>query len=322
VQGRVRIRKNDTLSQRVAYGRGALLLSIPFVLVGATFAVLGFADVRLKGANAPMWVIGATGLSFLLAGVLLLANAVRGIRAASRRRALADAPAWERDFPWDRSGTTDRTPGRVANAFLGSALLLVFLVPFNWWAFLSGKGPLPVEVFVAFFDLLLLAVLGNAGYLLLQLVKYGRSRLGFRRFPFLTGERLSVVFSPNRFAEVRFVLRCVEERFETTGAGKNRTTSLVCDQIYRDERVLEPGSLLAEVEVEFDLPDEPEWGNRFGEMPLRYWELLVEAEEPGVDFSTSFLLPVYYTGTVPGTHPVVSAGAAELSPGRCLAPYR
>ncbi len=28
-------------------------------------------------------------------------------------------------------------------------------------------------------------------------------------------------------------------------------------------------------------------------MPIRYWELLVEAEAPGVDFATTFVLPVY-----------------------------
>ncbi len=289
----VRIRKRETLSQRVAYGKGPLLASIPFVLVGATFATLGFLDVELEGARAPMQVIGLVGSAFLLAGLVLLGNSVRGIRAAARRRALAAAPPWERDFPWDPAGTRDRAGRRVANAFLGSALLAVFLAPFNWWAFASGEGPWPVKAGVGLFDLILLLVLGNAFYLLAQLVKYGHSRLGFPTFPFFLGERLEVIFSPNRFAELRVTLRLVEERYETRGHGKNRTTSLVCYEIWKQERTLEPGVLLAEVPVAFDLPDDPGLENRLAGTPVRYWELAVEAEEPGVDFETSFVLPVY-----------------------------
>jgi len=293
VAERVRIRKSETLSRRVAFGRGTMFFSIPFILVGGVFAAVGFLGIELKDAHAPMWVIGAIGSAFLLAGLILLGHALRGMRAAARRRALADAKPWERDFPWEPSGTRDRAGRRVANAFLAATFLAVFLVPFNWWAFLSRQGPLPVQVFTAFFDLLLLVVLGNACYLFVQLVKYGHSRLGFRDFPFFLGRRLSVVFSPNRFAEVRFTLRCVEERYETTGHGRNRRTSLACYQLYRDEQTLEPGPLLADVDVEFELPEDPELADRLGESPIRYWELLVEAEEPGVDFSTSFVLPVY-----------------------------
>jgi hypothetical protein len=289
----VRISKGETLSQRVAYGKGPLLLSILLILLGGTFATLGFLDVPLQGANAPMWVIGAVGTAFLAAGLILLGHSVRGVRAAARRRALADAPAWERDFPWDPAGTRDRAGRRVANAFLGASFLAVFLVPFNWWAFLSGEGPWPVKLGIGLFDLILLLVTGNAFYLLAQLLKYGHSRLAFPRFPFFLGERLEVAFSPNRFAEVRFTLRLVEERYETRRHGKNRTTSLVCYELHRDEKTLEPGALVSEVPVEFDLPDAPGLANRLDEVPIRYWELVVEAEEPGVDFATTFVLPVY-----------------------------
>jgi hypothetical protein len=289
----VRISKSETLSQRVAYGKGALFVSIPFILVGGFFATVGFLGIELKGAHAPMWVIGMVGAAFLAAGLILLGNAVRGVRAASRRRALADAPVWERDFPWDPAGTKDRAGRRVANAFMGSAFLAVFLAPFNWWAFLSGAGPWPVKLGIGLFDLILLLVLGNAFYLLAQLLKYGHSRLSFPRFPFLLGGKLEVVFSPNRFAEVRFALRLVEERYETTGHGKNRTTSLVCYELYRNDKTLEPGALEPEVAVTFNLPDDPGLANRLGETPIRYWELAVEAEEPGVDFATTFVLPVY-----------------------------
>ena len=289
MQEPVRIRKSETLSQRVAYGKGALLLSLPFLAVGGILAALGFGGVQLKGANAPMWVIGAFGSAFLLAGLILFGNALRSRRAAARRRAREVAPPWERDLPWDPAGTKDRALARAAHAFLAAFFLAVSLVPFNWWAFLSGKGPLPVEILVGLFDVILLVVLGNACYLLAQFVKYGPSRLGFPRFPYFLGGRLEAVFSPNRFDEIRFTLRCVEERYERSG----ENTSLSCYELWRAEKTVEPGTFAPEVKVAFDLPDDPELANRLGETPIRYWELAVDAEAPGVDFSTTFVLPVY-----------------------------
>jgi hypothetical protein len=288
-----RLGKIDTLSPRLAYGRGAMLLSLPFVAVGATVSVLGFGRFELEGAQAPHWVIGAFGLSFLAAGIILFANGVRGARAAARRRALRDAPVFERDFPWDPAGARDRAAARVAHAFLASAFLAVFLVPFNYWAYLSGDGPWPVKIGIGLFDAILLVVAGNACHLLGRFLKYGHSRLGFPRFPFFLGDRLEVVFSPNRFARLRFTLRYVMERYETSGHGKSRSTSLACYELWKTERTLEPGVLEPEVKVAFDLPDEPEWGNSLEGTPIRYWEMAVDAEVPGIDFATTFVLPVY-----------------------------
>lgn len=289
----VRIQKTETLSPRLAYGRGALVVGIPFILAGVTFAVLGFGGYELEGAHAPGWVIGALGAAFALAGAMVFLHGMRGMRRRARRRAAVAAPAWERDLPWDAAGTRDRAGERVVHALLASVFLAVFLVPFHYWAFLSGKGPFPVKLVVGVFDLVLVLAFGNALYRLGQLLKYGHSRLAFRRFPFFVGERLEVAFSPNRFAQVRFTLRLLEERYETRGSGRNRTTSLACYELWRAARTAEPGALEAEVAVAFDLPDDDALANKLDASPIRYWELAVDAEEPGLDFSTAFVLPVY-----------------------------
>ncbi|MCK6461718.1 MAG: hypothetical protein L6Q95_17690, partial [Planctomycetes bacterium] len=50
------------------------------------------------------------------------------------------------------------------------------------------------------------------------------------------------------------------------------------------------GALETEVAIAFDLPDDPAMANRLGETPVRCREL---PAEPGVDLSTTFVLPVY-----------------------------
>jgi hypothetical protein len=86
--------------------------------------------------------------------------------------------------------------------------------------------------------------------------------------------------------------RFVEERFETTGTGKNRTTRQVCYAHFSETRALAPGRTSPEVDLSFTLPDEPEWVTDVTGRPVRYWELVVEADVPGVDFHATFPLPV------------------------------
>ena len=73
----------------------------------------------------------------------------------------------------------------------------------------------------------------------------------------------------------------------------NTGKGLVCYELWRAEKAVEPGTFAPEVTVAFDLPDDPELANRLDGTNVRYWELAVDAEAPGVDFSTTFVLPVY-----------------------------
>ena len=64
------IAKVDSRLARSSYGWGALIMGLPFVVVGGYFALAGFGYLPLPGkANAPLWVIGAVGLSFALASI-------------------------------------------------------------------------------------------------------------------------------------------------------------------------------------------------------------------------------------------------------------
>ena len=88
-------------------------------------------------------------------------------------------------------------------------------------------------------------------------------------------------------------MRFIEERIETSGTGKNRSSTIVHDVLYEETKELAPRMLEAEVRLEFALPDNDEWVNRISGTPVRYWELLLEADVPGVDFHVSWPLPVY-----------------------------
>ena len=292
-----KIEKIDTFSRRVAYGKPALCLSLPFLAVGGYFALAGFGALPLPGKlHAPRAGIGFFGVAFALAGLMLLVASVRGLRLrrrAERMRLLHENEPWVADYDWDPEGASDRALGRWVYPLFGLAFLALFLVPFHWWAFFSRQGPWPVKIITGIFDLILVLAACTVLYRLAQYLKFGTSRLRFARFPFHPGERLQVVFAPNRFEVLDLTLRYVEERFESRGSGRNRSVQLVCYEHERIEQRLEAAPGCAEVEITFDLPDDPALVDSLGGPPLRYWELVIEASLPGVDFRTSFPLPVY-----------------------------
>jgi hypothetical protein len=171
---------------------------------------------------------------------------------------------------------------------------VVFIVPFNWWAFLSNSGPLPVKVLVGLLDIGL--VIGAIVVIrrLLATLKYGHSQISFNRFPFFLGEKLDVTFSPVPFETIDLTLRFVTERYEARGSGKNRSRQFVAEALWSETRQVKVRRREAGERIEWQLPDDLELNTQLIANPdVHYWELLVEAAEPGIDFKTTFPVPVY-----------------------------
>jgi hypothetical protein len=187
----------------------------------------------------------------------------------------------------------------------------VFLSPFNFWAFFSGEGPIPVKLIVSLFDLICLAGWGAFVYQLFRGLKYGESVLAFDGFPFFLGDRLEARFTgADRFLDytkLTVTLRCVEEALEKDGD----SNAVKCYSRWEDQKSYAPGELSfslgepsrvlqvfrradsgAVLSVSFPLPAE-DLGTMLSESPSRYWEVEVKAETPGIDFGATFLVPVY-----------------------------
>ena len=294
----VKIRKVDTRLMKTVYGWPALLVSLPFLAVGMFFSLGSFLewDVIKEGANAPLWVIGAAGMIFFLGGFMLFKSAAQGIYIQHRRkrvRALHGDKPWLYDFNWGDSSVSDQAFARVMTDLAGAILISIFLVPFIWWAYLSGQGPLPVQIIVGLFTIIWLLVIGTVVYRLLRFVRYGHSTLHFDRFPYQPGDTIKVGFENTRFTEGSAELRFVEEKFVNRRSGGENSVRHESFQYYSETQRFscKPDSF---VSLAFQLPEEPSWVNQLIADPsIRYWELVVKSRMPGVDFRTTFVLPVY-----------------------------
>lgn len=277
---------------------GVTLIGLPFLAAGLFLSFLPAKTFTTSGGStgeAPAWLSWMIAALFGVPGLLVSAYGVLALlRGARLRRSYRRSEPWLTEHPWREDGSRDDSQGGLPGQLGALLFLLVFLAPFNYFAFVVPSGDMPVWAMglVAFFDLMPLLVLWGVVYGLLARLRQGRSFLAFERFPFFLGERFEGRFRSARdlaaFQGLGFTLRCVEEV-----AGDNRRGSRAY-QVYADERTVNPQGSPdpREVGVSFTLP-RGDYSTRIAKEPNRYWELTVRGEAPGNRLNAVFLVPVY-----------------------------
>ncbi|MBI1336820.1 MAG: hypothetical protein GC164_07650 [Phycisphaera sp.] len=298
----------------VAGGTVAMVASLFFVGMGVFITLIGLGVVHVKPSSihAPMWVISLVGLIFFMAGAGVFTGGLKALRTAGKlkqRAALHPNEPWMADHLWDPEGTTSNAGREVFSALLVTLFIAVFLTPFNY-IFVLGDAPFFAKAIIGFFDLFLVGMVGMTVYRFMRWQKYGQTRLVFTGFPFFLGQTLDVNFISPRgigsYTKLKFELRCIEVEKQVSGSGKNRSTSYIPYRIYQDlYEIDQPGELgptanpvapasdvTQGVPITFLLPSDGRATNLSVDEPT-YWELLIHADTPGVDFEATYLLPVY-----------------------------
>lgn len=277
-----------------AVGLGALATT-PAVLVALLLAgVVG----ELAAANAPVWVVGVGGLAFGAAGAAFIVHGLRGVlrqrAAAAQRRAFPLQP-WHWDHNWDVRGMTDRGWEEARRAFVFALMASLILAPGNWAMVALSNMPAWAKGVIALFDLMIGYALWRGAYMALRTIKYGRPRLRAQRFPLHPGMSAELVLERSgplgaiHAFDVTF--RCVQERYEKRGSGKNRSQVVVCYEVWAEKRTVQC-SVATPLEMRFDIPLHLP-GCALSERPARYWEVEVSGEAPGIDYGGTFLVPIY-----------------------------
>jgi hypothetical protein len=282
---------------------------IALLLVVATFGVARNADSVMA-----RWVsLGFTIVFGLLGSTLLSAGARRAVRTLRRRRlrrAYPDQP-WRWDFEWERDGIADNSPQRIARALFVALFVSGILLPFNAVAlYWEGEKAWVLWCFVGIFDLVGFFLVLQPLALLANRLKFGRGRIAFDRLPYALGERLCASFALRAFdgslTGLRATLRCIEERWVSSGTGSNRRTSSACLELYSAEQILDAGAQRGARgwTIGFQVPSDL-GPTRLSAHPKRYWQLEIEASTEGPTYTSMFLLPIYESAA-PNAGPGVS----------------
>jgi hypothetical protein len=282
---------------------GAFAFGAVFVVVGTLIILVGtkIISVDPKGVHAPYWMLTVFGAVFAFAGLMVWSMAWRQYKTNRRRAEMMRRHPDEvslADYDWNPDGFALPRWRRALQAVAGTAFLAMFLSMFNYWAFWAD-GPWMVKAVVILFDLILLAVGWQAGLLVGRAFKFGGSRIEFAEFPYRLPQPVVIRWQPaNGIVQANrgeFTLRCVEEWYESHGSGKNRSTQLVHEEIWRATWFLDQPRTFQRwepVELRFEPTTDVPPTRLSADRPV-FWELDVKLDLPGLDFEEKYLVPVY-----------------------------
>ena len=300
-QGHPVLLNHRTQSATTINGWSSALFGVPFMTAGVFISLVAFNSIHAR-KNAPNWLIGIVAGMFFFGGVFFFLHGIHGVmRKAAYRREAAQRPSepWLYDFHWRREGIAFSAFDDMLERLLAAMVWTTFLVPFAWVG-MNVRGAWPFLAAVAIFGLLGLIFWFRWAQMLFDLVRYGNSFLTYESLPFALGGTLRArLRSPHHISaidQLTLTLRCVQEKYVTSGTGQNRTTNVVCYEIYKDVTTCDRNRLTGlagnDIPIEFRLPaDEP--ATNLAATPPTYWEIEAKGKASGVDYEAVFLVPVY-----------------------------
>jgi len=295
------LENHPTQSATTVNGWGAVLFGVPFLAVGVWMSLAALRVVN-TGKHVPDAVVGIFGALFFLGGAFFLIHGFLGVARKWRyARAAAQRPGepWLYDCHWHPEGAAfsafDAMIGRLVAALVWSA----FLVPF-FWIGVHVRGALIFAIFASLFGLAGLVFWWRWLQMLADLIRYGNSFLNYDSFPYYLGGTLRArLRAPHHVEDIEaltLALRCVQEKYVTTGSGNNRSTRVVCYEIYKEEATFDRERLAGyaggEIPVEFRVPaDQP--STNLASAPPIYWEIQACGNSSKINYEAYFLVPVY-----------------------------
>ena len=283
-------------------GWKSVLFGLPFLLAGIAI-VCAALDVVNTRKHAPDWLIGLMGCFFFTAGAFLIIHGLRGAarRAVFQRQAAEQPdPPWLSDYHWHRAGIAFSAFNTMLSRCVAALIWNALLIPF-FWVGLQERGM--GRVFLAFaslFALIGLIFWVRWAQMLADFLRYGNSFLNYDDFPFFLGQTLHArLRAPQHISSLHgltVTLRCVQEKYVTSGAGGNRSTRVVCFELYKDavtfSRDQIAGLAGGDIPLEFALPANQQF-TVLADSPPTYWEIQAVGRARGVDYEAYFLDPVY-----------------------------
>jgi hypothetical protein len=312
---RVRIYSPTSRGAPPLAGRPGMVVGLICGSVGFFLLLIAFEFIKVPERSFRSGRIPFAAFAVLMASLgtyLVVLGILERRRAARLRDARVRMPAepWEWDYAWDRYGSRDTSLSALVSAVVSLALIALFALMFNT-VLLDGRSPIRfiptfpfVEmpnsvpgwyglvplIFILFLNLLLIWLVWNLAHKTAHVLKYRGARVRYDSFPYFIGSpmQLTLVLPPKEFQSVKAELRCIEQVLVADRGDDEYGESYETFRVYAAEQQLQPSQQAVRFDLPADLP-----GTLFSERPYRYWELVVKAAAPGLDYVSEFLIPIY-----------------------------
>jgi hypothetical protein len=295
------LENHPTQSAATIDGLRSALFGIPFIAAGVWISLAAFGVLSVR-QHAPNWAIGIIGPLFFLGGLFFLIHGLRGAaRKARYLRETAQCPGqpWLYDFHWCHEGVAFSAFNTMLKRLLAALGWNAFLIPF-FWIGLNVREARIFLIFSSFFALIGLVFWYRWAQMLADLLRYGDSFLNYDSFPYFLGGILRArLRAPHHVSDIdalTLTLRCVREQYVTTGSGRNRSSRVVCYELYQDATTFTRDRLAGladgEIPIEFRLPASQPTTSLASTPPV-YWEIEAWGQSGKVSYQAYFLVPVY-----------------------------
>ncbi len=284
------------MAQRVNPGGGCLtLFGLCFVGAGFTGLFVGGNALANREHNAWVPVVVGFVFTFVGAGIVILARfSARAARHQAELTSSQPEELWAYRADW-RAGeiiSSDKTNVWVVWFFAVFWNAISMPVAFRLPDMIKGSGDNILYVFFLF-PVVGVFLIYQAIRTTLRFRKYGSSRLKMLSVPGEIGGSLSGFIETGMKIpsdDFRLTLRCVQRI--TTGSGKNRhTEERVLWEVQKDVHGLSTDTARQSgIPVLFSIPASCSATSLAQNIS---WQLAAKAETPGLDFETSFEVPVF-----------------------------
>ncbi|WP_309384541.1 hypothetical protein [Cerasicoccus frondis] len=278
-------------------------------LFGGFFAFMGIMAIVMtaKGEGdqnqSPMvgYIVGGV---FALVGFGIISAGIWSLKKGKEESAIADqhpnAP-WLLKKDWAEGRIVDSNKG----AFFFLLAIAIFWNAISWTAtigvFSEGSDAEPAAKWVApLFPLVGFGLAAAAVYQFMRWRKFGSSTFEMAEVPGVIGGSLGgvILTKVNVSPEKGFLLQLRNEKVVTTGSGKNRSTHTTI--VWESEQWVKEDALADDptqsaIPVFFSIPYNTHPPEQVDNRTEYCWELKVKAEMPGVDYESSFRVPVFKT---------------------------
>lgn len=309
------------------------LVSLVFAGVGIGLLVYAYLQYQEGGLGQHVYVMGGIGAMFAVMGLLNLRSALRSRgqakELASLKEKYAETP-WKVRPNWRSSEVPEREEASAVGAFFAVLWNLVawpgaaYLI---YSEFAQPGEPEWAVLLVLLFPLVGIGIGWAVGSAFMRRRKYGRSTCMMETMPGRLGQYLAArVQTGMNAAEApeegfHVQLSCYRRYIRyTTDSDGDRKRKVEKDLKWRDEKHVRGKPYGAqnklEVPISFKLPEDgrPSTPEKSEERIL--WQLDVSADVPGLDYKSSFELPVFEADeeTVPSPDETSPEAAEDKTP--------
>ena len=298
-----------------------VLFLLPFAGIGM-FAAVQVVRFGAAGDWSQAGFFALFALVFGGVGVGGIVGALAGRRALAERAALeARHPGspwlWRTD--WASGRIEDSTRGAMWAGWLFAGFWNLVSLPAAWFGVRAALNEGNKAALLALlFPAVGVGLVTWAIRVTLRYRRYGVSVLELGAVPGVVGHSIGGVVRTTSMLHPPegFHLRLVSVRRVTRGAGKNRSTSE--SVLWEDDRRVEgvqsrtAQGTSTSISFAFRLPPDAEPCNAVNPRDLVLWRLQVRASVPGVDYESTFEVPVFRTAASDLLPADAAAAAADL----------